>query len=362
MRKNTVFTDPLLREDEITSENSIDSYRINSTTSQTSRSHKSSECSTIKPNMPNSIGFGENMLDDPTYPKLVLQPPRKKYSIFHKIRDKLKLGSLLSSPGDNDDGASKSTSSPSQNMGIAGILMQTHSGTSLLNPDLTDMLFKSAAVTTSRMPLTGDPDHQECYSDLYQQQQAFSQQSYNTNSKKKSEVDEAEDGAGGIVATTEIASELKIAFTEYSNGSNEIPAREVGYILRTLGKNPTEDEINDLICEAGCEWEGYLTADDFVCVALATMRKDVDIKDDIKAAFDVFDRDGDGKISESELKEAMQRFGHSFTNEECSDMFKQADLNSDGIIDWQEFCEMMAPEDNASKAVTNNDTKDTSIV
>ena len=38
-------------------------------------------------------------------------------------------------------------------------------------------------------------------------------------------------------------------------GVESIPAREVGYILRSLGQNPTEDEINNLICEAGCDWE-----------------------------------------------------------------------------------------------------------
>jgi hypothetical protein len=26
-----------------------------------------------------------------------------------------------------------------------------------------------------------------------------------------------------------------------------------------LGQNPTENEIIALVCEAGCDWEGYLT-------------------------------------------------------------------------------------------------------
>ena len=141
-----------------------------------------------------------------------------------------------------------------------------------------------------------------------------------------------------------------MAFTEYSGGEDSIWAREVGYLLRTLGQNPTEDEINNLICEAGCDWEGYLNANDFVSVALVAMQKQADMKDDIKAAFDVFDRDGDGKISQPELKKAMQNFGHSFTDEECKEMFVQADLNSDGIIDWPEFVAMMAPDETATKA------------
>ena len=36
-----------------------------------------------------------------------------------------------------------------------------------------------------------------------------------------------------------------------------------------------------------------------------------------------FDHNGDGTISKEELKEAMQRFGHSFTEDECDEMFLQ---------------------------------------
>ena len=64
-----------------------------------------------------------------------------------------------------------------------------------------------------------------------------------------------------------------------------IPAKEIGYILRSLGQNPTEDDIIALVCEAGCDWEGYLTADDFLAVALVAMQKQVDRMDDVKAAF-----------------------------------------------------------------------------
>ena len=43
---------------------------------------------------------------------------------------------------------------------------------------------------------------------------------------------------------------LKLVF----QGLESIPCKEIGYILRTLGQNPTEDEIIALVCEAGCEW------------------------------------------------------------------------------------------------------------
>ena len=68
-------------------------------------------------------------------------------------------------------------------------------------------------------------------------------------------------------------------------GVDTIPAREIGYILRSLGQNPTEDDVIALICEAGCDWEGYLSAQDFISVALVSMQKQVDRMDDVRAAF-----------------------------------------------------------------------------
>jgi len=152
------------------------------------------------------------------------------------------------------------------------------------------------------------------------------------------------DTGNKLVPDSELESELKVAFAHYSKGVEMIPAREIGYILRSLGQNPTEDDIIALVCEAGCDWEGYLTADDFLSVALVAMQKQVDRMDDVRAAFRAFDHNGDGSISRDELLDAMRRFGHSFSDAECDEMFTQADLNNDGKIDWDEFVNMMMPD------------------
>jgi len=348
-RKSTVFGRSPRDEDMIIPENSINNYVAPSTSSQSSRSRQVSESSTITPHMPNLSGMGGSMLDGPMRPQIVHEPKvRRKSSIFRKIRDKLRRGSLISSSTADSAQSAQSTASASSSgasLGIAGMLMQTHSGTSLINPDLADMLFKSAAMTTAPMSVTGDHGCQEFYSDLYQKQHSYPQGNYQPSSRKTSNQQGGMESDEGLVASTELASELKMAFNQYAKGVESIPAREVGYILRSLGQNPTEDEINNLICEAGCDWEGFLNADDFLSVALVSMQKQADRMDDVRAAFRAFDHNGDGTISKDELKEAMQRFGHSFTEDECDEMFVQADLNSDGLIDWGEFVAMMTPGD-----------------
>lgn len=141
----------------------------------------------------------------------------------------------------------------------------------------------------------------------------------------------------------ELAQELRTAFELYSKGMNSIPCKEVGYVLRTLGQNPTEDEIVTLVCEAGCDWEGNFTCEDFLNLASSSVAQQVNRLDDVKVAFRAFDHNGDGNISREELKDAMIRFGHTFSAEECEEMFQEADLNADGKIDFDEFLQMMLP-------------------
>ena len=57
---------------------------------------------------------------------------------------------------------------------------------------------------------------------------------------------------------------LKIELLSFFQGLEAIQCKEVGYVLRSLGQNPTEDEVINLVCEAGCDWEGTFTCDNFL--------------------------------------------------------------------------------------------------
>ena len=58
-------------------------------------------------------------------------------------------------------------------------------------------------------------------------------------------------------------------------------------------------------------------------------------EEELKQAFKVFDKDGDGYISADELKEVMKNLGESLSAKEVDDMLKEADINGDGKIDFE---------------------------
>jgi len=62
---------------------------------------------------------------------------------------------------------------------------------------------------------------------------------------------------------------------------------------------------------------------------------------DLKAAFTMFDKNGDQKISETELYEVMCYLGVKTTQEECKAMIRVVDKNRNGYVDYDEFIQMM---------------------
>ncbi|KAJ7964505.1 Calcium-binding protein [Quillaja saponaria] len=61
--------------------------------------------------------------------------------------------------------------------------------------------------------------------------------------------------------------------------------------------------------------------------------------EEVKKIFDKFDKNGDGKISTSELKEMFRTLGSETTSDELKRMMSELDKNGDGYIDLKEFSE-----------------------
>eukprot|EP00092_Neocalanus_flemingeri_P073815 GFUD01091174.1.p1 GENE.GFUD01091174.1~~GFUD01091174.1.p1 ORF type:complete len:249 (+),score=92.61 GFUD01091174.1:136-882(+) len=144
-------------------------------------------------------------------------------------------------------------------------------------------------------------------------------------------------------AGCELTGELEEAWNLYTRGMDQIPSRSVGYVLRILGQNPTEDDIVEMVMKANCDWEGLMSRKDFLGVGIEILKNSCNQMDDVKAAFRVFDHNNDGTISKEELKEAMVNFGTRVTDDEFQIMFAEADQNNDGLIDFDEFVMMMMP-------------------
>ena len=74
---------------------------------------------------------------------------------------------------------------------------------------------------------------------------------------------------------------------------------------------------------------------------MARKMKDTDSAEEIKEAFKVFDKDGNGYISAAELRHIMTNLGEKLTDEEVDEMIREADVDGDGQINYDEFVDMV---------------------
>ncbi|KAJ7489346.1 calmodulin 1 [Mycena latifolia] len=151
-------------------------------------------------------------------------------------------------------------------------------------------------------------------------------------------------GAGrgaGFERTLTPPTEFKEAFSLFDkDGDGTITTLELGTVMRSLGQNPTEGELQDMINEVDADGNGTIDFNEFLAM-MAKKFQDTDSEEEIRQAFAVFDKDGNGTISVSELQQVMRSLGEKLTDREVEEMIREADTDGDGEINYDEFLKMM---------------------
>ncbi|XP_052097731.1 calmodulin-B-like isoform X2 [Mytilus californianus] len=124
------------------------------------------------------------------------------------------------------------------------------------------------------------------------------------------------------------------------DGDGTITTKELGTIMRSLGQNPTNQELEDMVNEVDVDGNGEIDFEEFVMM-MSKKVQDADTEKELKEAFSVFDQDGDGFINTKELKQVMANLGEDLADEDVMAMIKEADKDGDGKINFSEFFYMM---------------------
>ena len=136
-------------------------------------------------------------------------------------------------------------------------------------------------------------------------------------------------------------SEFKEAFEIFDKDRDGyITTKELGDIMKNLGQSPSEAELQDMINEVDLDGNGTIDFKEFLGL-MARKMKESDNEEEIIEAFKVFDRDGNGLISSDELLHVLNSLGEKLTIEEVDDLIKDADLDRDGYINYEEFVNLI---------------------
>mmetsp|Transcript_4758 Transcript_4758/g.16730 ORF Transcript_4758/g.16730 Transcript_4758/m.16730 type:complete len:149 (+) Transcript_4758:68-514(+) len=132
--------------------------------------------------------------------------------------------------------------------------------------------------------------------------------------------------------------EFKEAFALFDrDGDGKIASSEIGTVMRSLGQMPTQEEVAAIVKGVGSSSVDF---PEFLTVMSKNMKPPAS-EEEIKEAFRVFDKEGDGFVSASELRHVMTNLGEKLTEDEIDEMITEADDDSDGQIKYAEFVKMM---------------------
>ena len=109
----------------------------------------------------------------------------------------------------------------------------------------------------------------------------------------------------------------------------------INKVLRKHGFRPTENELTGMIrnVDKG-SGDGGIDFEEFIELMV---KHGSNIDEDILHSFNVFDRNGDGLITEDELHVTMNNLGEPMNENEVKAMIAEADLDGDGKINLREF-------------------------
>merc|ERR1711892_267808 len=161
------------------------------------------------------------------------------------------------------------------------------------------------------------------------------------NVEKESEEEEEDDYTSTYQEVMKAGVKIPVDFISEMIEAFRLFDKVLGPLMRTLGKNPTEAEIYNMMAEVDVDHNGKLDLREFILM-MYNMLGNKDNMEEMKMAFRAFDTDGDGKVSKDELRISMMNLGQRFTEEDIDDIIAKYDADGDASLQFDEFCNMFS--------------------
>ncbi|KPI95708.1 Troponin C, isoform 2 [Papilio xuthus] len=147
--------------------------------------------------------------------------------------------------------------------------------------------------------------------------------------------------------TTQIDDEqitmLRRAFSMFdSSKQGRIEKEKVRTILNTMVHSYDDNELDQILDNEDIDGSGKLNFDSFVRVATHFLDEDDEaLQKELKEAFRLYDKEGNGYIPTSSLREILAALDDQLTPDQLNEMIAEIDTDASGTVDFDEFMEMM---------------------
>merc|ERR1719369_2119989 len=114
--------------------------------------------------------------------------------------------------------------------------------------------------------------------------------------------------------------------------------------MKCLGKEVTQAKMNEMMSGLDSDLNTSIDTLEFLNKMSMKIRELDDYKEDIREAFQTFDRDGSGFLCVDKLRKALTSLGEELTEEQANNIINQFDVDGDGRINYEEFLTMMTSD------------------
>jgi calmodulin len=143
-----------------------------------------------------------------------------------------------------------------------------------------------------------------------------------------------------VAVSSDKVAQITDAFNQMASGGS-VESKQLNKLFRAVGLNPTEAEVAEWKKEAGSSCD----QDKFIAIATKKFEESDDSTDEIVDSFAVFDKDGEGFISEVEFKHILTTMGEALSEKELAEVLEEVEI-SDGQINYKAFAdEIFSPEE-----------------
>ena len=135
--------------------------------------------------------------------------------------------------------------------------------------------------------------------------------------------------------------EYRQAFSLFAkDGNDRVRTRDIGTIMRSVGQFVTDTDLIDMTNKFDMDMNGTIDLDNFLLL-MTHVASDEDNEEELRAAFRAFDDVGKGFIPAAALRHIMTSLGDKLPEDEVDEMMREANIDSDGQINYEEFVTMM---------------------
>uniref|UniRef100_A0A7C9DYY6 EF-hand domain-containing protein n=1 Tax=Opuntia streptacantha TaxID=393608 RepID=A0A7C9DYY6_OPUST len=133
-------------------------------------------------------------------------------------------------------------------------------------------------------------------------------------------------------------SSMREAFALFdTDGDGQIAPSDLGIVMRSLGSNPTEAQLRNIIERE--KLTAPLGFDRFLDLMSKYMKLPGDdpFESELRDAFRVLDKDSSGFVSVSDLRHILTSIGEKLEPEEFDEWIQEVDVGSDGKFQYENF-------------------------